>query len=65
MGETGRVKGTIHAADAIIMGTIEGELIVTNTIHLKPTAKIDGIIQGKSMTVDDGARYSGECKVGA
>jgi cytoskeletal protein CcmA (bactofilin family) len=64
MGETGRVKGTIHAADAIIMGTIEGELIVGNTIHLKSTAKIDGIIQGKSMTVDDGARYSGECKVG-
>ena len=64
MGETGRVKGTIHAADAIIMGTIEGELIVGNTIHLKSTAKIDGVIQGKSMTVDDGARYSGECKVG-
>ena len=65
MGETGRVKGTINAADAIIMGTIEGELIVSNTIHLKGTAKIDGIIKGKSMTVDEGARYSGECKVGA
>ncbi|MGK0364834.1 MAG: cytoskeletal protein CcmA (bactofilin family) [Saprospiraceae bacterium] len=64
MGETGRVKGTIMAADAIIMGTIEGELIVGNTIHLKSTAKIDGIIKGKSMTVDDGARYSGECNVG-
>jgi len=65
MGETGRVKGTITAADAIIMGTIEGELIVANTIHLKGTAKIDGTIKGKSMTVDEGARYSGECKVGA
>lgn len=65
MGETGRVKGTIMAADAIIMGTIDGELIVSNTIHLKSTAKIDGIIQGKSMTVDEGAKYSGECKVGA
>jgi len=64
MGETGEVKGTIQAADAIIMGKIDGELIVSNTIHLKSTARIDGIIKGKSMTVDDGARYSGECHVG-
>ncbi len=64
MGETGCVKGTIHAADAVIMGTIDGELIVTNTIHLKSSAKIDGKIQGKSMTVDEGAVYNGECKVG-
>ena len=64
MGETGRVKGTITAEDAIIMGTIEGELIVTNTIHLKSTAKIEGNIKSKSMTVDDGAIYSGECNVG-
>ena len=33
MGETGRVKGTIHAADAVIMGTIEGELILS-LIHI-------------------------------
>lgn len=64
MGQTGRVKGSIHAADAVIMGTIEGELIVTNTIHLKGTANIQGNIKGKSMQVDEGAQYSGECKVG-
>ena len=63
MGETGRVKGTILAADAIIMGTIDGELIVTNNIHLKSTAKVDGIIKSKSMIVDDGAELSGDCKV--
>lgn len=65
MGETGRIKGKIIAADAIIMGKIDGELIVSNTIHLKGTANINGIITGKSMTVDEGAVYSGECRVGA
>ena len=64
MGESGRVKGTIHASDAVIMGKIEGELIVTGSIHLKSTADIDGVIKGKSMTVDEGARYNGECRVG-
>lgn len=64
MGASGRVKGSIQAADAVIMGKIDGELIVANTIHLKSTANIQGNIKGKSMTVDEGAQYNGECKVG-
>ncbi|MCU0345466.1 MAG: polymer-forming cytoskeletal protein [Saprospiraceae bacterium] len=64
MGETGKVEGNIRTKDAIIMGTIEGEIVVEGTLHLKGTAKIKGSITAKFMVVDEGARYVGDCKIG-
>ncbi|MCB0519162.1 MAG: polymer-forming cytoskeletal protein [Lewinellaceae bacterium] len=64
MGETGRIEGNVRTKDAIIMGTIEGDVLVENTLHLKGPAKIRGTIQSKYMVVDEGARYVGECKIG-
>ena len=64
MGETGRIEGNVRTKDAIIMGNIEGDLVVEGTLHLKGTAKINGSIQSKFMVVDEGARYVGECRIG-
>ncbi len=64
MGETGRVEGNIHTKDAIIMGTIEGELVADGSLHLKGTAIIRGTITAKTLMVDEGARYIGECRIG-
>lgn len=64
MGETGRIEGNLITKDAIIMGTIEGELVAEGSLHLKSTAVIRGTISAKTMTVDEGARYIGECKIG-
>ncbi len=64
MGESGRIEGDIRTKDAIIMGKIEGSIVVEGTLHLKSTAYIKGTIQSKFMIVDEGAQYSGECKVG-
>jgi cytoskeletal protein CcmA (bactofilin family) len=64
MGESGRVEGNIRTKDAIIMGTIEGEIVAEGTLHLKGTAVIRGTITAKFMVVDEGAKYVGECKIG-
>lgn len=64
MGESGRIEGNVRTKDAVIMGTIEGELVAEGSLHLKGTAVIRGKIQAKFMTVDEGARYVGECKIG-
>ena len=65
MGETGKVEGNIRTKDAIIMGTIEGEIHAEGTLHLKGTALIRGTINAKFMMVDEGARYVGECRIGS
>jgi cytoskeletal protein CcmA (bactofilin family) len=64
MGETGKIEGNVRTKDAIIMGTIEGELVAEGSLHLKSTAVIRGTINAKNLTVDEGARYIGECKIG-
>ncbi len=64
MGETGRVEGNIRTKDAIIMGTVEGELVVEGTLHLKSSSVIRGSITSKYMVVDEGAWYEGDCKIG-
>lgn len=64
MGESGKVEGNVRTKDAVIMGSIEGELVAEGSLHLKSTAIIRGTIQAKTMTVDEGAKYVGECKIG-
>ncbi len=65
MGESGRIEGTVRTKDAVIMGTIEGEVHVEGTLHLKGAGLVRGIIHAKFMTVEEGGRYIGECKIGA
>lgn len=64
MGETGKVEGNVRTKDGIIMGTVEGELIAEGSLHLKATALIRGTITAKTLIVDEGAKYVGECKIG-
>ena len=65
LGESGRVEGTLQTKDAVIMGTVEGEVEAVGTIHLKGTAYIKGTITAANLVVDEGARYIGECKIGS
>ena len=64
MGEQGKVEGTITTVDAVVMGTVEGELKASGTLTLKGTAVIKGTIAAKFMVVEEGARYFGDCQIG-
>ncbi len=64
MGPTGWIEGTIHANAATIKGYIKGTIIVQGVLHLESTAKVDGIILAKTIQVESGAQYNGECKIG-
>lgn len=64
MGEGSYVHGNIHARDAVIKGKIKGDVHVKEALHLMESAVIEGNITAKTMTVDEGARYNGACKIG-
>lgn len=64
IGETGKVIGKVFADSGVIMGRIEGEVSIKDTLLLKSSAVISGNLQAKAMQVEEGAQYSGECKVG-
>ena len=64
MGEQGKVEGNVSTVDAVVMGTVEGELKASGTLTLKGSALIKGIITAKYMIVEEGARYFGDCQIG-
>jgi cytoskeletal protein CcmA (bactofilin family) len=64
MGEGSTVEGKVFAQDAVIMGAVKGEIVISETLHLQSTAKIEGNVSAKFLIVDEGATFNGDCKVG-
>ena len=58
IGETGVVKGDVHAADLLVLGKLEGN-VFAQRLHLQASANIHGNISTESLQVDPGARYHG------
>ena len=58
-----KIEGKLFAQDAVVMGTVRGDINVTETLHLQATAKIQGNIITKYLMVDEGAIFNGDCKV--
>lgn len=64
IGEKGIVKGKIFAANIDIMGSVTGDMVATNTITLKSTAKVTGNIQTVTIVIEQNAVLNGNCKMG-
>lgn len=64
IGEAGKVEGKVNAADAVIMGHIQGDVVVSGSLQLMGTARIEGDIQARVLAVEEGAVYYGKCQVG-
>ena len=63
IGPEARIKGTIYARNAEILGYVDGEITVIDLLSLKSTAVINGdLIMGK-FSVEPGARFTGNCKM--
>ena len=63
IGEEGSVQGKVIAADAVIMGRIKGDVVISGTLHLMGSAHIEGDIHTKFLVVEEGAAYIGKCQV--
>ena len=58
IGETGVVKGDVHAVDLLVLGRLEGN-VHAQRLHLQASAQIHGNIEAETLQVDPGARYQG------
>ncbi len=64
IAEDGSVDGEIIATNADIAGRVQGEIEVEDRLVLKSTAQVDGTIETDRLVVEDGAEFTGECKMG-
>lgn len=65
IGPTGLVEGDIQCENAVIEGTFSGLIIVTELLHVRDTAKVEGDVHTKKLIVQSGSTFNVSCKMGA
>lgn len=63
VGDEGSIKGNVKADSISLSGVIEGNVNAVNQLHLTTSAKLIGDIDAKSIIIDEGAVFHGNCKM--
>ena len=63
LGRNEVVKGNINAESVSISGSITGNIVVKDRIEMKSTARVQGDISAKRLTVEDGVTFVGKSEV--
>ena len=59
LSEQGRIEGNVRVHDAVVNGTICGDIEVENFIELQAGARVTGAIRYRSLQMTCGARVEG------
>jgi len=63
IGQKGILKGSISCTNAEIIGTVEGDIVVSETLSLRGTAVIKGDVKTKVLMVEPNAVFNGTCSM--
>jgi cytoskeletal protein CcmA (bactofilin family) len=63
VGSNGKVDANIEVANAIIHGTVNGDIIATQRLELGRAARLNGNIQTPCLIVEQGAIFEGTSKM--
>lgn len=59
VGEAGVIKAPIYAQNAVIAGTVFGNIVCKGRLQLTTTAKVTGNLKCSSLSIPDGAYFRG------
>jgi len=65
IGRTGVFKGNIKCENAEIIGLLEGDIEVLETVTLRSSANLTGDIKTKFLVVEPNAIFNGSCSMKA
>jgi len=63
IGQKGYLKGSISCVNAEIIGTVEGDIVVSETLSLRSTGIINGEVRTKVLMVEPNAVFNGTCSM--
>lgn len=61
VGRSGSIIGALYGGDAYFEGVFSGKLILSGTLTLKSTAKIEGEVEVGKLAVEPGAAFNVSC----
>lgn len=63
IGNTGKVKGEVICKNSEVSGEIEGKINVSQLLTLKTSSRIHGDIVTNKLSIEPGARFTGNCNM--
>ena len=63
IGQKGFLKGSISCLNAEVIGTVDGNIVVSETLTLRATAIISGEVKTKILIVEPDAVFNGTCSM--
>jgi len=63
VGKTGIVKGTLEGTNADFEGKFSGKLLLSGTLTLKSSARIEGEVIVSKLAVEPGATFNATCSM--
>lgn len=63
LGESGIVQGDMHAANADLFGTVNGNVITKDLLCLKSKSTVNGNVNTKRLQIEPNATFNGQCKM--
>jgi cytoskeletal protein CcmA (bactofilin family) len=64
IGEKGNIEGNINAAQGIIGGKVNGNIITKDYLELNGTSTLTGDVDTNIFQIDKGAVFNGNCIMG-
>ena len=64
IGPTGFISGDVQCENAVIEGRFEGVMFVSDILHVKETAKVEGDVTTQKLVVQPGSVFNVKCKMG-
>ena len=64
IGEHGSVEGFVDARNAYIAGEVKGQVVVRELLQLQEKGRIEGDIYTSKLSVQVGATFTGNCRMG-
>ncbi len=63
VGKTGTVKANVKVKNATIEGRLDGNIEAAEKIELKQNAQLLGDLQAKTLVIEEGVVFFGQCNV--
>ena len=64
IGDNATIKGEIKTKSVIVYGSIQGDVSVDERCVLKSTAQLEGDVTAATLSIEEGAAFSGRSSVG-
>lgn len=63
IGQNGNLKGSISCVNAEILGQVDGDITVTDSLSLRASSVIKGDVRTKVLMVEPNAVFNGTCSM--